>query len=348
MRTQWNDKVFKIRPDTMDDEFNNLTLDIFNFQYWNNSIYKTYVDTLRVNPSEVSKLTEIPFLPIEFFRICDVKTTAFEPQAVFESSGTTQAVPSRHLVKDIEIYIASFTRTFNQFYGPINEWCILALLPSYLERENSSLVFMVNELIRQTNHTRSGFYLNDHDKLYATLTELEEAAQKTLLIGVSFGLIDFAEQYSLPLRSTTVLETGGMKGRRKEIIRAELHSILKAKFGSKVIHSEYGMTELLSQAYSTGDGIFRCPPWMKVLLRDEEDPLHVLSHESLHKNNQFTNGGDEWQSQRGVINVIDLANIYSCSFIATDDAGVLYSDGTFEVIGRTDYSDIRGCSLLAM
>ena len=337
MPNQWNDKIFEVDV----AGFEELALEIFNFQYRQNAVYRAYADMIKLKPDKVTNLTQIPFLPIRFFKTHAVKTTEFEPQIIFESSGTTQSLNSHHFIKDIELYKRSFAKAFELFYGPVNEWCIIGLLPSYLERKtrlpagiNSSLVFMVNELMRQSHHPQSGFYLNEYERLCNTLTELEKINQKTVLIGVSFALLDFAEQYSLPLQNTVVLETGGMKGRRRELIREELHTILKEKFAVDVIHSEYGMTELLSQAYSRSDGVFYCPPWMKVLIRDEEDPLLI----KLDAKTQIS----------GAMNIVDLANIYSCSFIGTDDAGRLYPDESFEVLGRIDNSDIRGCSLMAM
>jgi hypothetical protein len=267
-------------------------------------------------------------LPIRFFKTAEIKTTLFEPQAVFESSGTTQTVNSRHYVKDINIYRRSFLQAWERFYGPVQDWCVIGLLPAYLERQNSSLVVMVNEMIKLSQHAHSGFYLYEHEKLASVLQELEKRGQKTILIGVTFGLLDFAEQYPMPLQHTIVMETGGMKGRRREMTREEVHLLLNTAFETHAIHSEYGMTELLSQAYSYGNGIFNCPPWMKVLVRQDDDPLDVRV------------------SGSGVINIIDLANIYSCSFIATDDVGTVMPDGSFEVLGRIDTSDIRGCNLL--
>jgi hypothetical protein len=270
---------------------------------------------------------------------------------VFESSGTTHSVNSHHLIKDIGLYRQSFLKGFELYYGSPRNWCIIALLPSYLERKNSSLVFMVDELIRQTRHSQSGFYLYEHPKLYNTLKQLENQKQKTLFIGVSFALLDFAEQYSLPLKHTVIMETGGMKGRKEEIVRDELHQLLKGKFEVDAIHSEYGMTELLSQAYSKKSGIFQTPPWMKVLIRDEEDPLNVgdaSSGSGSKKDYRLTTHGSRLTSVTGAINIIDLANVYSCSFVATDDAGKLYADGSFEVLGRIDDSDVRGCSLMAL
>jgi len=330
MTYKWNDKIFKI--DT--PGFEELALQVFNFQYEHNPIYKTYTDMLQITPTQVNRLEKIPFLPIQFFKTHVVKTTDFDPQIIFESSGTTGSINSRHFLKDIELYRESFKAAFELVYGGINEWCVIGLLPSYLERKNSSLVFMVNELIDRSHHPQSGFYLDEFAQLYKTLTELENNGQKTLLIGVSFALLNFAEQYSLSLSSTVVLETGGMKGRREEWIKRELHEFLKAKFEVHSIHSEYGMTELLSQAYSKGEGIFYCPPWMKVLIRDEEDPFLVKAEAP--------------EATVGAINIIDLANVYSCAFIATDDSGKLYRNGSFEVMGRIDNSDIRGCSLLTI
>jgi hypothetical protein len=337
MPNQWNDKIFEVNG----AGFEKLTLEVFNFQYRQNAIYRAYANMIKLKPDKVANLTQIPFLPIRFFKTHTVKTTEFEPQIIFESSGTMQSLNSHHFIKDIELYKRSFAKAFELFYGSVNEWCIIGLLPSYLESKtrlpvgmNSSLVFMVNELIQQSHHPQSGFYLNEYQKLYSTLTELERTNQKTILIGVSFALLDFADRYSLPLLNTVILETGGMKGRRREVIRQELHNILKEKFAVDVIHSEYGMTELFSQAYSRSDGIFYCPPWMKVMIRDEEDPLLI----KVNTETQIS----------GAMNIIDLANIYSCSFIATDDAGRLYPDGSFEVLGRIDNSDIRGCSLMAM
>ena len=337
------DRIFNVNEGNFED----LALEIFQFQYRHNSIYRTYVDMLKFNPREINKLPDIPFLPIQFFKTHLVKTTDFEPVYEFQSSGTTQTINSRHFIGDIELYRQSFIRGFELFYGPVESWCIIGLLPSYLERQHSSLVFMVSELIRKSGHEQSGFYLYEYEKLHDTLKNLEQNKQKTLLIGVTFALLDFAKEYPFLLKHTVIMETGGMKGRREEIVRDEVQQLLKTKFQLDVIHSEYGMTELLSQAYSKGKGIFYCPPWMKVLIRDEEDPLSVqLAVANRQPGSEFTH--DSQLTTKGVINVIDLANIYSCSFIATDDAGKLYGDGGFEVIGRIDNSDIRGCSLMAI
>src|SRR5689334_8696104 len=343
MDRDWNN-IFNVN----EGNFQDLALEIFRFQHQHNSIYRTYVDMLRFNPQKINEVRDIPFLPIQFFKTHRVLTTDFTPVHEFQSSGTTQTINSHHFVKDTELYRQSFTKTFELFYGPAGEWCIIGLLPSYLERKNSSLVFMVDDLIRQSGHERSGFYLSEYGKLHDTLKDLEEKKQKTLLIGVTFALLDFAQEYSLPLKYVTVMETGGMKGRREEMVRHELHELLRNKFHVDAIHSEYGMTELLSQAYSTADGIFYCPPWMKVFVRDEEDPLEIQSAEGSRqlKLESTLTIDDSRRSTKGVINVIDLANVHSCSFIATDDAGKLYNDGGFEVIGRIDSSDIRGCSLM--
>lgn len=315
--------------------FDNLALEVFQYQYAHNAIYRQYCQNLKVDRDRINKVEKIPFLSINFFKTHPITTTEFEAATIFESSGTTQTINSRHLIKDVGLYETSFTKCFNLFYGRPEEWCIIALLPSYLERNNSSLVLMAEKLIQQSNHSQSGFYLHDTKALRETLLTLENKRQKTLLIGVTFALLDFAEQYPMPLQYTTIMETGGMKGRRKEMTRQEIHAILSNSFQLKNIHSEYGMTELLSQAYSKGEGIFNCPPWMKVLIRDEDDPLTV--HSSAQN-----------KTLSGAINVIDLANIYSCAFIATEDAGKLFSNESFEVLGRLDNSDIRGCSLLVL
>ena len=281
-------------------------------------------------------IEKIPFLPISFFKTHEVKTTDFIPEIVFESSGTTGANTSRHLVKAASLYRKSFLKAFNHFYGRPAQWCILALLPGYLERENSSLVYMVNDLVQQSMQNGSGFYLHEHEKLYQALVKNEITQKPTLLIGVTYALMDFAQKYSLKLQNTVVMETGGMKGKREEITREEVHEHLKKQLGLSLIHSEYGMTELLSQAYSKGRGLFFCPPWMKVLLREYNDPFAITAVSDNKK--PFT----------GLINIIDFANLFSCSFIATDDVGRLHHNNSFEVMGRRDTSDIRGCSLLTI
>lgn len=319
------------------DNFNELAVAVFNFQYQHNYIYGQYCNALHVNPATVHHITHIPFLPISFFKTHTVVSTNFNAEKIFESSGTTGTVNSRHNIKDVSLYKKSFVKTFEHFYGGAQNKCILGLLPSYLERGNSSLVFMVDELIKQSHHKQSGFYLYDFEKLHNTLLHNEILKQPTILIGVTYALLDFAAQFPMQLRNTIVMETGGMKGRREELTRQQVHEQLQQKLGLPLVHSEYGMTELLSQAYSKGDGIFHCPTWMQVLIREEDDPFAVADSSLL--NNKHKNG---------CINIIDLANLYSCSFIATEDAGRLYPNGSFEVLGRTDNSDIRGCSLMIL
>lgn len=310
-----------------------MALEIFRLQYKHNKIYKIYVDALNVNPLQVNRIEDIPFLPIQFFKTNTITTTNFEPEIIFESSGTTGENISRHFVKKLSVYKKSFLEGFKLFYGNPEKLCILGLLPGYLDRQNSSLITMVDYLIKLSDHSHSGFYLRNYEKLYQTLVHNEIRKQPVLLIGVTFALLDFAEKYSIELNYTTVMETGGMKGRREEITREEVHTFLKQKLGVQNIHSEYGMTELLSQAYSKGKGIFKCPPWMKVLIREENDPFEIIANPKT-------------QPSTGLLNIIDLANIYSCCFIATDDVGKLYHNESFEVLGRRDMSDMRGCSLL--
>jgi Acyl-protein synthetase, LuxE len=317
--------------------FNGLALELFNYQYQNNTLYRQYCDALKINTIEVDSIKKIPFLPISFFKTHPVKTTEFETENIFESSGTTQSATSKHFVKDIDLYRQSFTTCFEKFYGPPKNKCILGLLPAYLERKNASLVLMAEELIKTSDKALSGFYLYDHEKLHRTLIHNELLKIPTLLIGVTYALLDYAEQYPMRLRNTIVMETGGMKGRREEMTRQEVHAELQNKLGVSLVHSEYGMTELLSQAYSKGDGIFHCPGWMKILIRDEDDPFHIM-----------TAADTGTRSVTGLINIIDLANIYSCSFIATDDIGRLHNNESFEVLGRLDSSDVRGCSLMTV
>lgn len=324
-------KIFEVD----DESFVSYAMEVFRFQHENNQVYRQFCDQLKIDIDKITGLRQIPFLPIQFFKTHQVITTRFEPEAIFESSGTTQTINSRHFVRELSLYKESYNKAFRLFYGNPSDWCIIALLPSYLERNNSSLVKMADELIQQSGHPESGFYLNDLQALQGVLKKLEYLQQKTLLIGVTFALLDFAGQYPTKLHYTSIMETGGMKGRRQEMTRQQVHQQLCESFGLKNIHSEYGMTELLSQAYSSGSGIFNCPPWLKVLLREEDDPFE------LHT---ATTG----KTLTGAINVIDLANIYSCSFIATEDAGKLHADGSFEILGRLDNTDIRGCSLLAL
>ncbi len=316
-------------------DFEATALNQFHFQYEHNDVYRSYVNAIGVRPARVNSISRIPFLPICFYKTHQIVSTKFNASVVFESSGTTETINSRHFVKDRLIYEKSFLSAFNLFYGDARDWCIIGLLPSYLERQHSSLVYMVNNLIEKSGHPKSGFYLNEFVSLANVLQQLEKQQQKTLVIGVTFALLDFAEAYPMPLRHTIIMETGGMKGRKKEMVKAEVHDVLKNAFQLNSVHSEYGMTELLSQAYSKGYGIFQAPPWMRIMLREEEDPLTLKSIKPATK-------------ERGFINVIDLANVYSCSFIATDDVGVLHANGHFEVTGRRDHSDWRGCSLLAV
>jgi hypothetical protein len=325
MICELEDKIF----DVQQHGFEQLALDVFHLHASDNVLYRSFIQALNIDPAKVANVASIPFTPVSFFKNHDVVTGRFDPEVIFESSGTTQTGNSRHLVRSAALYRRSFTKAFELFYGAPENWCIIGLLPSYLERKNSSLVMMVNDLITMSAHKESGFYLNEHAKLADVLRRNEATKQQTMLIGVAFALLDFAEVFRFPLKYTTVMETGGMKGRRKEITRLEVHQLLSEAWGLTSVHSEYGMTELLSQAYSAGDGLFRCPPWMKIILRDEDDPLTVKT-----------------TTKSGLINVIDLANIYSCAFIATDDIGKLHDDGSFEVIGRMDSSDVRGCSLM--
>jgi hypothetical protein len=310
--------------------FQPLAMQVFQHQYKENKIYRQWCDCLNITPHAVQATTQIPFLPISFFKTNTIISGDGQCDLFFESSGTSQAAKSRHYVKDIGVYVESFTKGFHHFYGDVKEWCIIGLLPSYLQQQHSSLVKMVDELVKQSANVQSGFYMDEYAKLHAVLQRLEHQKQKTLLIGVTYALLDFAEQFPLQLSSTTVMETGGMKGRRKELTRDEVHDILKKQFYVQQIHSEYGMSELLSQAYSKADGRFYCPSWMKVLVRDEDDPLLVK---------------DEG---KGALNIIDLANVNSCAFIATDDVGEVFGDGGFTVAGRLDGSDIRGCSLMVI
>ena len=319
-------RIFEIKDD---HTFNAEALSIFHHQYNCNSVYREFCDLTGVRPGSITNFHQIPFLPIEFFKKKRGTCSLSDPDIIFGSSGTTSDRTSKHLVQDLSLYEMSFRKTFKRFYGEPGEYCILALLPSYLVREGSSLVYMVRDLIDASRHPDSGFYLSDLPGLAEKLLSLESKGTRTLLIGVSYALLDMAEAYPMQLNHTIIMETGGMKGRRKELVREDLHNRLCEGFGVKKIHSEYGMTELLSQAYSKGHGVFDTPPWMKVLIRDAEDPLSLVE-----------------RGRTGGINVIDLANIHSCAFIATQDLGRLSPDGTFEVLGRLDNTDIRGCNLM--
>jgi len=310
-------KLWDLAP----DQFWETSKLIFNWQAAHNPVYKQWV--------ELNKSSAIPFLPISFFKTQDV-FMGEKPVNLFESSGTTQDVKSRHWVQDLSLYEASFLMGFKLFYGNPSHYCIIGLLPSYLERKHSSLVYMVDKLIKASGHAQSGFYLDDFTKLNEVLQNLEKQKQKVWFIGVSFALTDFAIAYPQQLKSTIVLETGGMKGRKEELTRNELHQLLREHLGTSTIHSEYGMTELLSQAYAIKEGVFKCPPWMKVMVAEEEDPTAIK------------------EKGRGVLQIIDLANIYSCCFIATEDIGEVFEDGSFTVLGRQDASARRGCSLLVV
>jgi len=309
--------------------FTQTSLQVFRHQAANCSVYNDFIAGLKIDPAKVEALEQIPFLPVEFFKSHRVLSSDAAPEVTFTSSGTTGMITSSHLVTDVSWYADSFRKAFTLFYGNVERYTILALLPAYLEREGSSLIFMADDLIKQSKNPDSGFYLYNHEELRNQLKKQQETKKPTLLIGVTFALLDFVESYKIDFPELIVMETGGMKGRRKEMIREELHQQLCDGFSVCAIHSEYGMTELLSQAYSKGEGIFYCPPWMKILTRDPNDPLEILQN-----------------NKTGGINIIDLANINSCSFIATKDLGKVYDDGAFEVLGRFDNSDIRGCNLL--
>ena len=318
--------LFSIKTEA---HFKEMALQIFNYQFKNNKAYRSFCTLLNVYPSDIKTIEEIPFLPIQLFKSHKILSSSDTVQQIFTSSGTTGSTTSKHYVTDISLYEKSYLKSFEHFYGDIENYTVLALLPSYLERDGSSLIYMINDLIKRSKKPESGFYLNNLSDLKEKLTSLDKEGEKVLLIGVSFALLDLVESHTFSLKNTIIMETGGMKGRRKELIRSELHKILQKGFGVSQIHSEYGMTELLSQSYSKGNGIFNTPQWMKVLIRDTEDPLQVLSNEKT-----------------GGINIIDLANINSCSFIATQDLGKTFKDGSFEILGRFDHSDIRGCNLL--
>lgn len=319
--------IFNIQSE---EDFNEVALMVFGFQYRNNKTYQEFCNHLGRTPKEVTLLEQIPFLPIEFFKSRKVVCDSDFHDIIFTSSGTTGTVTSKHYVTDLSLYQESFRKGFSHFYGDIKDYTVLALLPSYLERSGSSLIYMANDMIESSEAKESGFYLHNIDELAEQIKTLDQSGRKILLIGVSFALLDLIETHQFSLKNTIVMETGGMKGRRKELIRNELHHLLGKGFGLKKIHSEYGMTELLSQAYSKGDGIFGCPPWMKVIIRDPEDPLTLLP-----------------PGKSGGMNIIDLANLNSCSFIASQDLGKLKGDN-FEVIGRFDHSDIRGCNLMVL
>ncbi|WPR72056.1 acyl transferase [Flavobacterium sp. NG2] len=312
-------------------QFEKIALKTFRYQYENNQVYQEFCKHLKTDVQKVKSLQQIPFLPIQFFKSHEVVSNTNPIETTFTSSGTTGMITSKHLVTDVSIYEESYQKAFSEFYGNIEDYVILALLPSYLEREGSSLIHMVDDLIQRSNRPESGFYLHNHDELIKNLITLDESGQNVILIGVTYALLDLIEKHQFKLQNTIIMETGGMKGKRKEMIREELHQQLCEGFGVNAIHSEYGMTELLSQAYSLGNGIFECPAWMQILVRDTEDALSYIK-----------------TGKTGGINVIDLANINSCAFIATQDLGKKYPNNSFEVLGRFDNSDIRGCNLMVI
>jgi phenylacetate-coenzyme A ligase PaaK-like adenylate-forming protein len=309
--------------------FDSICLDVFKYQSAHNPTYGAFIRGLGIDPDGVHTPDAIPYLPVELFKTHQILSGTKEPEIIFSSSGTSGTLQSRHAVSDLRVYRQSFRQAFELFYGPVNQYCIIALLPSYLEREGSSLVLMADDLILRSGHPESGFCLHDITELHERLLRLEAASQKTILLGVTYALLDLADAFEMKLKHTLVMETGGMKGMRKELVREELHGYLCKRLGVDTVHSEYGMTELLSQGYSSGKGIFRTPPWMKINVRDANDPLSPAK-----------------AGATGGINVIDLANVNSCSFIATQDLGKVYLDGSFEVLGRFDNSDVRGCNLL--
>jgi len=311
--------------------FDDIALAAFQYQYHNNTLYRSFTDALHIAPTSVRNIQQIPFLPVSFFKTYQVKSGDWQAhRMIFESSGTTGDIPSRHFIYDEQIYRKSLLMGFEQFYGPVEQYAIIALLPSYLERGNSSLVHMARVLMEKSAHPANGFYLNEYDKLRQVLQKLEAQQRPTLLLGVTFALLDFAEQHPMHLQHTMVMETGGMKGRREEWTRTQVHDFLKQQWQLSQVHSEYGMTELLSQAYAKADGIFSPATTMQVLVRDINDPLDV-SHTGT-----------------GCLNIIDLANIHSCCFIATDDIGTIAPDGTFQVLGRIDHAALRGCNLMVI
>lgn len=310
-------------------------LELFRDQAKNNETYRNYLFQLSIDPTFISDITQIPFLPISFFKTHQLMTGNFEPQICFESSGTTGVQTSRHCIAGLESYLDNALLNFSQFYGDPADFCFLALLPSYLERGNSSLVAMADHFMKVSRHPDNGFFLHDLEDLRERLIRLDNSGQKTILLGVTFALLDFAERYSLDLKHTIVMETGGMKGRKEEITREALHEFLMQRLGVDAIHAEYGMTELQSQAYSMGKGYFKPSDTMMVLMRSPDDPFEIWT-------------SAEFPRRSGVVNIIDLANKDTMAFIATDDLGRFNVDGSFEILGRVDHADIRGCSLLAV
>ncbi len=318
--------IFDIKTD---HQFRQKAIEIYHHQFNHNRVYQEFVIRSRGKKINPQTIEEIPFLPVEFFKSHTIISTEKEAEIVFTSSGTTGMSTSKHYVADIELYKQSFVHGFEHFYGNVSNYCFLALLPSYLEREGSSLIYMVEKLIEMSNCADSGFYLYDYEALLLKIKKIENQGKKIILIGVTYALLDLAEMANVNMENVLVMETGGMKGKRKEMTKTELHTLLHKQLNVSTIHSEYGMTELLSQAYSAGGGKFLSPPWMKVLIRDIYDPF---SYVTVNKS--------------GGINIIDLANVHSCSFIETKDIGKIAANGEFEVLGRYDSSDIRGCNLL--
>jgi hypothetical protein len=320
------------------EEFENYALTLFKFQYENNVVYQSFCNGIHITPELVNSIYKIPFLPISFFKTHDVQTTSFEPETVFRSSGTTGMESSRHLIKSLDWYRKTYLSAFTQFYGDPQSYVFLALLPNYLERDDSSLIYMMNDLVQNSLFSDSGFFLYNHEDLYQKMLQLKGKRQKTILFGVTFALLDFIEYYSIDFPELIVFETGGMKGRRKELVKDEIHQVLKDRLGVLKIDSEYGMCELQSQAYSSGDNLFATPPWMKMMIRDEKEPIPDL--------HSFANSHQEPTS--GAINVIDFANLYSCSFIATEDIGCRHENGLIEILGRLDSARLRGCNLMVI
>ena len=319
------DDIFKISDPIY---FKDLALKIYDFQYKNNRVYREFCNLSNKNLDNVQEILEIPFLPISFFKTHKILSSK-KIEKIFFSSGTKNKISSKHFVSDLNLYEKSFLTNFQENFGDPRDYTIIGLLPNYLKNKSSSLIYMVNKLIQKSNCEESGFYLKEYDLLIKKILRLENLGKKIILIGVSYALLDLIETKKINLKNTIVLETGGMKGTRKEMVKEELHEVLKSGFGIKNIHSEYGMTELLSQAYSKGDGIFECPNWMKVIIRDINDAQNM-----------------EFNKKTGGINIIDLANLYSCSFIATDDLGKMVGESNFQILGRIDNSDLRGCNQL--
>ena len=311
------------------NSFRTVALQVFRYQYEHTAVYRQFCDSLRRTPHTVQRLEDIPFLPVQFFKSHEVIASGHTVGKVFESSTTSGSIPSRHIIADIGLYEQSYRKAFELFYGDPRGYCFLALLPSYLDRGTSSLLYMADDLIHRSGNELSGFINKDFEELNTRVQLAKQNGQKIFLLGVTYALLDFAELYQPDLTGSVVMETGGMKGRRKELTREEIHSTLMKAFNVTTIHSEYGMTELLSQAYSDGDGIFRCPPWMRVIARDPYDPMSYLGTDKT-----------------GALNIIDFANLYSCSFLSVSDLGRVYGDGSFEVLGRMDNADIRGCNLM--